>query len=367
MYKCVRCGKQYKFKSDYDRHRRRKTICRKTTVCVQCPNCFKELSCKSSLHRHIKLSCKKQYILEYDESTLNPKQSTIKPKQSTIKPKQSTIKPKQSTIKPKQSTIKSKPIIIDDLDSEYSDDGDFGWECSYCHKEFTMKQNLNRHIKSRCKVKKHITREKEVIYQKLISQLEEIKRDKEDMLNRINQLETEKKHLNVTNNTTNINNISNNISNNINIQLVAFGKEDKYLLNNNEIYQILKKGFLSVPELVKCLHFNENRPENHNIYISNMRDKFVMVYDGDKWGLQDKNETIENIFDDGRDFLIIKHDEFKPKLDDKQIKVLKKFDRFEMLIDTNRCKKKKKKILDEIKLLMYNNKDLIIKSKNLIE
>ena len=45
---------------------------------------------------------------------------------------------------------------------------------------------------------------------------------------------------------------------------------------------IFHKGFKSVENLTKSLHFDKNRPENHNIYISNIKDNYVMMYDGDR-------------------------------------------------------------------------------------
>jgi hypothetical protein len=63
-----------------------------------------------------------------------------------------------------------------------------------------------------------------------------------------------------------INHNNTNITNNnqtYNIKLVAYGKENKELIRNGEIFNIMKKGFNSVPELIKAIHFNEERPENH--------------------------------------------------------------------------------------------------------
>ena len=91
------------------------------------------------------------------------------------------------------------------------------------------------------------------------------------------------------------NNINNTIdqSQTFNVQLVAYGKEDYDKLSDKEYQIIINKGFKSVQELVKTLHFNKNYPENHNIYISNLRDNYVMVYDGKQWEVKNRKETIE--------------------------------------------------------------------------
>ena len=74
------------------------------------------------------------------------------------------------------------------------------------------------------------------------------------------------------------------------INIVPFGKEDLTKLTDNECKIILKKCFNSVPALVEKLHFDKDHTENHNIYISNMRDDFVLVYDGKIWKLKNRTE-----------------------------------------------------------------------------
>jgi hypothetical protein len=188
-----------------------------------------------------------------------------------------------------------------------------------------------------------------------------MRKENEKLMSEITQLKTQIITNSTTNNTTN--NITNNVNNtnNYNIQLVAFGKEDKDSMTNKEIFNILRKGFSSIPELVKAIHFNEERPENHNIYISNMRDNYVMVYDGDKWSLRNRAETLNNIFDDGRNFLVVRHDNMKDKYTAQHLKFVKKFDRFNSSID--KCPQKKSEILNDIKLILYNGKDLPLKIK----
>jgi hypothetical protein len=51
--------------------------------------------------------------------------------------------------------------------------------------------------------------------------------------------------------------------------------------------------------------------ENHNIYIPNMRDNFVMMYDGDNWGLVDRTEALGYIFDNSHGLMVIKNEEMQ--------------------------------------------------------
>jgi hypothetical protein len=48
----------------------------------------------------------------------------------------------------------------------------------------------------------------------------------------------------------------------------------------DEVYKkILNKGFKSVPTFVQYLHFNKDKPQNHNGYISNIQTNYAIIYD----------------------------------------------------------------------------------------
>jgi len=77
-----------------------------------------------------------------------------------------------------------------------------------------------------------------------------------------------------------INNIQtqNNITQNNTFNILAFGKEDLSHITDDTYKKIINKGFKSVPALVDAIHFNKDKPENHNIYISNIRDDYILVF-----------------------------------------------------------------------------------------
>lgn len=50
--------------------------------------------------------------------------------------------------------------------------------------------------------------------------------------------------------------------------------------------------------MIEYIHFNKNKPQYHNVYISNNRDKYAMVYDGDIWKLVDSIEITNKLCDD---------------------------------------------------------------------
>jgi hypothetical protein len=46
--------------------------------------------------------------------------------------------------------------------------------------------------------------------------------------------------------------------------------------------------------LIEKVHFDVNKPQNHNIYISNLKNKYIMIYDGNKWECKDReNQNID--------------------------------------------------------------------------
>jgi hypothetical protein len=60
---------------------------------------------------------------------------------------------------------------------------------------------------------------------------------------------------------------------------------------------VVNRSNMVIPNLIKRIHFDPKKPENHNIYIGNIKNKYVMIYDGNKWNLQNQDETIEDIID----------------------------------------------------------------------
>lgn len=215
--------------------------------------------------------------------------------------------------------------------------------CKYCNKMFSNKTNMYRHVREYCKEKT----EKKLL-------LEQI----EHMKNEINKLKYNNDHNIVNNGTINNNNVHSNTTYNVNI--VSFGDEDKSFIKCNELRKICSKGFYCIPEFVKTVHFNEQFPENHNVYISNMRDNHILVLNNNQWILCNKNETLSDIFENSRSFLSEKYDkmiEIYENNDTSKTYRIPKFERFNDEIDNH--PKKKKEILDEVKLMLYNERNMV--------
>jgi hypothetical protein len=66
--------------------------------------------------------------------------------------------------------------------------------------------------------------------------------------------------------------------------LVKFGTEKlNTLLSESDMLNILNKGIESIEESIRCVHFNDLRPEFKNIYINNVDDEYAYIYDGNKF------------------------------------------------------------------------------------
>jgi len=223
-------------------------------------------------------------------------------------------------------------------------------ECSYCGLNFSRKDILNRHL-DRCKIKERIEKEKYEIYQELLKKMEKLENQNKVIIKDNGRLTTQLNHYEVNaTNSCNINAVSN-------INLVAFGTEHLHnIITDNICKYMFNKGFQSVPKLIEYVHFNKNKPEQHNVFIPNMRDIYAMIYDGFNWNLSHRNEVIDQLFEDKLLFLEEKFYQFINSLDD----ITKiKFQRF---LD-NSSDDTLHSIKNDIKLLLYNKRHMPIQTK----
>jgi hypothetical protein len=270
-----------------------------------------------------------------------------------------------------------------------------GHQCRYCKREFTRSDSLNKHLLSRCKVKKQQDSEKEDLLQKLVEEMkkqnEEIRKQNEEMQKQSEEMQKQSEEMqkhnekmagmqeeiirlksenkkyvqkigSQQNNNTKIDQQQNiQINNNhLNIKLLAFGNEDMSHLVDSVYKKILNKGFKSVPTLVNFVHFNRNKPQNHNVYISNIQTNYALVYDGDDWKLKERDDVLRQLIDDLTAILSDKFDELSATLDEHTIKKFKRF------LGQKNESEVAASIKNEIKLMLYNNKKIPEKTRALL-
>jgi len=293
-YKCIRCGYTTKDKSKIKTHFKRKT------------------SCKPLLN-DINLD-------EYKNDILNGKKIILE-KTEKMNPKMIQKMEQNGSMNPKGSKKKN-------------------YKCNYCEKSYSTNSNLNKHKKYRCKEKVKDDECKKNMME-LVKQLND--QLKEQLKAKDKQIEELIKKAGIT---TNIQN---------NIKVLAYKNTDLSHLTDKDYMYCLNRSNFCVPHLIKRIHFNSKKPENHNVYISNIKNKYIMVYDGKKWKLRDRDETIDDLIDKNEFILEQKLEEWIENGKDYPI-IMKKFNRY--------LEKKEKndvinKIKQEIKLILFNNRKII--------
>ena len=152
--------------------------------------------------------------------------------------------------------------------------------CSHCDQVFSRKDNLKRHLEERCKITN-----KNIDYKKLFYEMKnEFEKEKEEFKKQIELLLTK------VGNTTTINNTQN-------IQLNSYGNEDLSHITDLLKTELVKIPYGMIPKLIEAVHFNDNKPENKNIFLPNKKDNLIKIYRDNKWVYKDKEEALNDLID----------------------------------------------------------------------
>lgn len=199
-------------------------------------------------------------------------------------------------------------------------------KCEYCEKMFSNLSSLNKHLKT-CKNK-----DSEII--------EGLKKELELTKFKLAVSEASK-----TPQTININNTF--------IVLNGYNDTNVSKLTDRHFLKAINKMCLSVPTMIRDVHFNPNMPENQNIYISNMRNGYVMVYNNEtkNWDARPRGEMIDKLIND-REYDI---QEWLGE-GEKYPKAMQKFNEY---IEKKEEDGVQKMIKEEIELVLYNNRNMI--------
>ena len=274
----------------------------------KCIYCNYETDIVSNFNKHLKT---KKHLINKENKTLK-NTDTFSPSQILTNPSQILTNPSQILTNPHKSSqsltnpsqILTNPSLILTNTSQIphkssqkvlvnSVENLNNYECEYCKKVFSRSDNLNRHINKYCKVKKKIINDKNILV--------DIKNDEKDKImeeqkQRIDQIEREKTMmqkqiellLDKVGDTTNI-------TTNQHIVLNCYGNEDLTHISNNFKMELLKIPYAMIPKLIKEVHFNQNYPQNNNIYLPNKKEPYVKIYQDQTWVYKDKKETIKEL------------------------------------------------------------------------
>ena len=317
-------------------------------VNYHCPRCGYETNHFVTFKRHLSRKKICENVLSDDNlNELYIKYNITEKLENLKSAKTNRNEPKVNKNEPDRAETSRNEPKYEDYSDESSED-EKCYKCEYCKKKFSHSQSLNRHVKNRCKVKKENEKEKNEM-NKIVEMLNEQLKDKDKKIDELI------KKSGTTNTTTNITyNQQNNVSNNI--KLLGYRKTDISHLSDKDFINCISHSNFCIPHLIRKIHFDPNKPENHNIYISNIKNNYAMIYDGDKWNLSNRDDLINEILEEKEIIIEEKLEEWLEKGDRKYPEIMKKFTRYlekkehDVVLD---------KIKDEIKLVLFNNRNII--------
>jgi DNA-directed RNA polymerase subunit RPC12/RpoP len=314
-YKCIRCGYDTNHKSKMTLHFSRKNICKPILNDVILDDYKKDI-----------LNGKIVTISINDKKTT--KTNKNEPKNNQNEPKFKKNEPKNNQNEPK----------INQNDKLY--------KCEFCKKKYKHIQSLNKHKKYRCKEKIRDDKCKQDMMELVNKLNDQLNEQKKQLSKRDKQIDELIKKTGINIGTQNIQN---------NIKILAYKNTDLSHLTDQDYIYCFNRSNMCIPHLIKRIHFNPKKPENHNVYISNIKNKYIMIYDGIKWNLQNQDDAIDDIMDSNEYVLEQKLEEWIENGKDYP-DIMNKFNRY--------LEKKEKdnvinKVKDEIKLILFNNRKVI--------
>ena len=231
--------------------------------------------------------------------------------------------------------------------------------CKYCGKEYKYRPGLSKHIKYSCQKNED-------------EDLKELVKLMNEQLNNINNKlnestvnnEKKDKMIKKLTNKLQINNY--NTNNVIVTNILNYKDTDISHLTAKDYELAIHQVNDAIPCIMKQIHFNPQKPENMNIYIPNIKDKYLLIFNENEWQIESRYTTVNNLIDDK--YLILKewYDEnlrdrdINENMDQESYKFLKQnFEKFDANIENEEIKNI---IKEEITMFLYNKRNMIIKN-----
>lgn len=224
------------------------------------------------------------------------------------------------------------------------------FECKYCSKIFKHKQGMYRHIKYTCKKNEDedLRELARLLNEQLLEKNLQIERIQRNMQKQIEKLTNKLQIQNINNQV--INNVQNIQNNTINIKLLNFTDTDYSHLTHKDYISCIKECNYCVKTLIEKVHFNKNKPENMNIYISNKKGNYIMVYKDNEWQIESCKNKIDNLYDQNEVVLENWFEEYKEKYPH----IIQSFQRY--LQNRDESDEILNRVKNDILLMLYNNR-----------
>ncbi len=331
--------------------------------CITCKVYFNKNSNLTN-HKNRKNKCK-PIIEDPQKNAILPQFCAVKQENPAQKPQKIKISSQKTTILAEISPNPTQNSQI--IKNEHIPLQNEKISCEHCNKSFARKDILTRHVKSFCPVIKQQNKEKQLIFDKLLLLETKCKQLEEEIKNKDIQYEEAIKNLTSENKILQTITINNNTINNntININIVSHGNENLLERQVGELMLMLaaKRGTNVVDELISLVHFNPTFPEFQNIYLPDMKNNHMMVYEKE-WILKNATIAIKELCDNKSSFIIDNIKDIIGRLTVRDQSIIKKWLILMSDKTTNEYKKYYDELLDTTKYKLYNNKDMVIATKN---
>ena len=221
-----------------------------------------------------------------------------------------TMKHQKQLAKYSQEIAQISPILGESCNNfSCSNEINKKYECKYCDKVFKHQSSLSKHIKYSCK------KNKDEDLKELARLLNETIKDKDKELQKmekqIAKLTNKLQIQNINNitqyNLTNVNNAVNNV------YLLNYNNTDYSHLTEGDYISCINDCNYCIKTLIEKVHFNKEKSENMNIYISSIKGNYVMVYKDNSWQIQNKKDQIDDLYNYNEVVLENWYDEYKEK------------------------------------------------------
>lgn len=237
------------------------------------------------------------------------------------------------------------------------------YKCKRCKTIFDRKSSYEDHLqrKYKCRNGKNLPKKKDHvcdICEKSYSRKDSLQRHLKICQNTITAQTT---ILKGNNNVGCGNQITHNgdINNNFTINIFPFGKDGVESLSTEEKLDILLSNQGLIIEIICKVNFDPNKPSHHNMYISDIKSPYGVVYNGEKWTTVRYPNIVHTLVEAKKVDLEKILDEMKEYLNDDIVDGIRK-----ALSRFNLCDHKFfKQIMIHIKPILYDNRELIMNTR----
>lgn len=116
---------------------------------------------------------------------------------------------------------------------------------------------------------------------------------------------------------------------------------------------IFRRCYMSVPAFIMLKHFDKSVPQNRNVYIADLKSKYALTYDGNRWNITDRNELLDEMYSENCYYLQGKYEEKCEELDDSTASKFRKF------LDSKDEDDIEKMVKENIRQMLFNERTRI--------